>query len=147
MTKRTLLQATDPVTSRKAAIPVQCDRAGKSVFTNGVKTLTAITVVAGVVSIFVPVVIGIAVFTGLLTVIGLVMAFVSKLEFDNQYDAGSHLAEMSSSNFADRMFPNGTLFPVLKDSTEFEYTHNNMYNPDLGKLNPASPYYVSLSDD
>jgi len=32
-------------------------------------------------------VIGIAVFTGLLTVIGLVMAFVSTLKFDNQYDA------------------------------------------------------------
>ena len=98
MIKRTLLQATDSVIARKAAIPVHRDRDGSSVFTSGVKALTAITVVAGVVSIFIPVVIGIAVFTGLLTVIGLVMAFVSTLKFDNQYDARSNMFDASINN-------------------------------------------------
>lgn len=67
MAKKITFSAVDPVVSRKAAIPVQPERGGSFVFNAGVKTLAAITAVAGVVSVFVPVVLGIAVFTGLLT--------------------------------------------------------------------------------
>lgn len=87
MKKRTVMQATDPVVSRKVAIPDQRDQGGSIIFTSGVKTLTTITAVAAVVSVFVPAALGVAMFTGLLTVLALVMTFVSSVKFNNQYDA------------------------------------------------------------
>ncbi len=89
MTKPTTIKATDPVVSHKVAIPVQPDQGDSPVFTAGVKALAAITAVAAVASDFVPVVLGIAVFTGLLTVLALVAAFMQTVKFDNQYDAAA----------------------------------------------------------
>ncbi|OUS06306.1 hypothetical protein A9Q96_10045 [Rhodobacterales bacterium 52_120_T64] len=91
MTKLTTMKATDPVVSRQAAISVQRGQSRSSVFTSGVKILAAITAVAGVASIFVPVVLGIAVFAGLLTVLAFVMAFLQTIKFDNQYDSTAAL--------------------------------------------------------
>ena len=59
MKKRTEMQVTDPVVSRKVPVFDQHDRGGSSVFTSGVKALTVITAAAVAASVFVPVVLGI----------------------------------------------------------------------------------------
>lgn len=123
MKKRTVMQATDPVVSRKVANPDLRDRGGSTVFTSGVKTLTAITAVTAVAGVFVPAVFGIAVFTGLLAVLGFGAAFLQTVKFDNQYDARSQLVNTPSPNATDNMFLDTRL------------------SPTMGTINPSSPYY------
>ena len=86
MTKLTAIKATDPVVSRKAAIPGDQDHGKSSVFTSGIKALAAITAIAAVVSFVVPAALGVAVFTGLLTVLAFATAFMAAVKFATHCD-------------------------------------------------------------
>jgi len=48
-------------------------------------------------------VLGIAVFTGLLTILAFVAAFMQSVKFDNQYDAKAALAAMLDSSWDDSL--------------------------------------------